>query len=302
MRVTSRVLLLIPALILSAGYSAAQTAGTSAVPKPQAAKPSVSPSAASKGATGAVGPAAPLPRVYAPTRLRDVTPKYPWRKNIGTTIFWIGEAPGENNPVPNHCSSWDTQWQINYGGYDDPNRENRTWDFRPKAFTPMLNPFYVALPFNDMTNPEIAKRIPWYKAKKAAGAKSVCQSVWLSIRFGNKTCYAQWEDCGPFTTSDSSYVFDGKPPVNRENSGAGLDVSPSVRDYLGITSGALCDWRFCTDEEIPDGPWKRYGKNNTLLSKEQRDTEAMRKQYAELVRRREEWLLKQAAAQVPLLK
>jgi hypothetical protein len=37
-----------------------------------------------------------------------------------TTIFWIGEQLSENNPVPNHASSWDRQWQLNFGGYDNP--------------------------------------------------------------------------------------------------------------------------------------------------------------------------------------
>ena len=178
---------LTPAHAQSSGKTKPASSSKPAASKPAAAKPAAKPAgstdtgAASKGAAGAIGPVAPLPRVYAPVRPRDVAPKYPWRKNITTTIFWIGETPTENNPTPNHASSWDTQWQLRYGGFDDPNRENRTWDFRPKAFVPGLNPFYVALPFNDMTNPEVAKRIPWYKERKAAGAKSVCQSVWIAI-------------------------------------------------------------------------------------------------------------------------
>ena len=31
---------------------------------------------------------------------------YPWRRGIITTIFWIGERPRGNNPVPNFRSSW----------------------------------------------------------------------------------------------------------------------------------------------------------------------------------------------------
>src|SRR6476620_1305897 len=27
--------------------------------------------------------------------------RYPWKSNIVTTIFWIGEQPSDNNPVPN---------------------------------------------------------------------------------------------------------------------------------------------------------------------------------------------------------
>jgi hypothetical protein len=280
------------------GQTTVKEKSKSASPAPASAPAAAKSTPAAKGAAGAIGPVAPLPRVYAPVRARDVAPKFPWRKNIATTIFWIGETPTQNNPTPNHASSWDTQWQLRYGGFDDPSRENRTWDFRPKAFTPGLNPFYVALPFNDLTNPEVAKRIPWYKEKKAAGAKSVCQSTWLAIRSGNKTCYAQWEDCGPFTTTDHDYVFGGKPPVNKSNGGAGLDVSPAVRDFLGISSGALCDWRFCTAAEVTDGPWKRYGLNNTFLKKQEQDVEALRKQYAELVRKREEWLKKQGASRV----
>ncbi|HWB05985.1 MAG TPA: hypothetical protein VG796_23385 [Verrucomicrobiales bacterium] len=299
MRVYSKASVLIAAL-LSCGISVsgAQTTkkdkpSASKATTTQASNPATAPGSTT-GAKGIVGAVAPLPRVYAPTRPREVAPKYPWRRNIPTTIFWIGESPSENNPTPNHASSWDVNWQLNYGGFDDPNKDNRTWDFRPKAFTPGLNPFYIALPFNDLTCPEVAKLIPWYKKRKAEGAKSVCQSMWVAVRFGNKTCFAQWEDCGPFTTEDHNYVFGGKPPATKGNGGAGLDISPAVRDFLGASSGALCDWRFCTEEEVTDGPWKRFGKNNTFLSKDQRENEALRKRYEELVRRREEWLKKQA--------
>src|ERR1041385_1899924 len=36
--------------------------------------------------------------------------KFPWRKEIVTTVFWIGEKPTANNPVPNRSSSWDGNW------------------------------------------------------------------------------------------------------------------------------------------------------------------------------------------------
>jgi hypothetical protein len=288
-------------LLLSAALCApAQNpaASKSAAAKGAPAK-NKTPAAPSKGAAGAIGPAAPLPRVYAPVKPRDAAPKYPWRQNITSTIFWIGEQPSQNNPTPNHSSSWEVNWQLKYGGYDDPNKENRTWDFRPKAFTPGLNPFYIALPFNDITNPEVAKRIPWYKTRKAAGARSVCRGVWVAIRAGNKTCFAQWEDCGPWTTNDAAYVFEGKPPVTKENNAAGIDISPAVRDFLGISSGAKVDWRFCADSEVPDGPWKRYGQNNTLLPDDVRNNDEIRQRYQELVRQREEWLKNHKSTAVP---
>src|SRR5256886_7956431 len=46
--------------------------------------------------------------------------RYPWKKNIVTTVFWIGERPSGNNPVPNRRSSWDKDWTRNYGGFVDP--------------------------------------------------------------------------------------------------------------------------------------------------------------------------------------
>lgn len=243
------------------------------------------------GAQGAVGPA-PLPRIYAPTRPREVTPKFPWKDKIPTTIFWIGEMPTEGNPVPNHKSSWDQNWQTNYGGFDDPNPGNRSWDFCPKSFVPKLNPFYVALPFNDVTNREIAKiKIPWHKVKWSGGSQdTVCENRWLAIRYGSKVCYAQWSDCGPFNTTDHDYVFGSARPKNLENEGAGLDVSPAVRDYLIISSGALCDWRFVEESEVPDGPWKRYGRNNAFVKNEAAELTKLRAEYQELVKKRDEWL------------
>src|SRR5262249_5676325 len=59
----------------------------------------------------------------------------PWKIGIATTIFWIGERPIANNPVPNDRSSWDPNWFSNYGGYDDPNSKSRK-DFIPMSFLP----------------------------------------------------------------------------------------------------------------------------------------------------------------------
>ena len=57
-------------------------------------------------AANAAHAAVPLPRVYAPTRRRTATARYPWKRNIVTTIFWIGEKPTAANPTPNDKSSW----------------------------------------------------------------------------------------------------------------------------------------------------------------------------------------------------
>lgn len=221
------------------------------------------------------------PRVRTPTARRApagvaranpfTVIRYPWRKHITATVFWIGERPTARNPTPNHASSWDTQWQLNYGGFDNPDKSARV-GYRPKAFTPGLNPFYVALPYNDCVNharhrPEASKVIPWWhrRADKRPG-KTSCKGRWLQIVHGGKTCYAQWEDCGPFTTDDYEYVFGNKPPKNTKNNAAGIDISPAVRDFLGIKSHAKVHWRFVDFSRVPRGPWSQYGKNNPFLN------------------------------------
>lgn len=214
----------------------------------------------------------PGPRVSTPTApTNPFQPiRYPWKKFITATVFWIGEQPTQNNPTPNHASSWDTQWQLNYGGYDNPDAAARV-QYRPKAFTPGLNPFYVALPYNDClsynkSRPEAGHVIPWWNRRpdKRPG-KSACKGRWIQIVYGTKICYAQWEDCGPFTTDDWEYVFGNKPPKNANNNGAGIDVSPAVRDYLGMPSAAKVHWRFIDFARIPRGPWSYYGKNNPFV-------------------------------------
>ena len=42
------------------------------------------------------------------------------------------------------------------------------------------------------------------------------------------------------------------------NHGAGVDVSPAVRDYLGLGSLGLVDWRFVEQGNLPIGPWSLY--------------------------------------------
>ncbi|MEZ5301696.1 MAG: hypothetical protein R3F11_13750 [Verrucomicrobiales bacterium] len=200
-----------------------------------------------------------LPRIYAPTLPRTAASKYPWRNGITATVFWVGEEASGRNKTPNHKSSWDTEWAKNFGGTDHPEPEKRAWDFRPKDFIPNLNPFYIALPYNDCIGhakhkPEAPRVIPWFKANFKAPGKSVCRDRWIAIRFGRRICFAQWQDCGPWVTDDWQYVFGTSAPRNNENNGAGIDVSPAVRDFLGMRSGDACDWRFVELSEVQAGP------------------------------------------------
>ena len=228
-------------------------------------------------------PQAGVPRVVVPAGSRPTAPTalvrppvpaasgalYPWRLHVTITLFWIGELPSEHNPVPNTKSSWDANWMANFGGYDDPEPANRianfsSGEFRPKAFVPKLNPFYVALPYNDVAGSgqhktEASRVIPWFERLHPAPGETVCKGRWLQIYNGSRSCYAQWEDCGPWLTDDWQYVFGNKPPQTAHNGSAGLDVSPAVRDYLSLESGKKVHWRFVEAAGVPYGPWKKFG-------------------------------------------
>ncbi|MEM7014815.1 MAG: hypothetical protein AAF585_25425 [Verrucomicrobiota bacterium] len=215
-----------------------------------------------------------LPRVFAPTQPREVYTKYPWKRDIVTTIFWVGEgARPELGDIGNVSSSWDTKWKENYGGNDPYDAEQRTADYRPKSFVPGLNPFYIALPYNDLAGwrtpkPEAKRVIPWHKERYVQHGVTLLRGQWIAVRYKSKICYGQWEDCGPWTTDDWQYVFgDKKQPRHHElnKNKIGLDVSPAIRDFLELRSHQKCDWRFVDLDEVPDGPWKKYGENNPFV-------------------------------------
>jgi hypothetical protein len=198
--------------------------------------------------------------------------KYPWKRGIVTTTFWVGEAAGQNNPVANVASSWDQNWASNYGGLDTPDRKQRA-NFLPVAFVPQQNPFYIALPYNDINSkghkPEAAAAIPWFEEAFTKPGRTVLKGRWLAVHHKGRVAYAQWEDCGPFRTDHAAYVFGEERPKPNLNKGAGLDVSPAVRDYLGMQDTDVTDWRFVDFEEVPTGPWATHGANNTFVQRKQ---------------------------------
>jgi hypothetical protein len=152
-------------------------------------------------------------------------------------------------------------WGRHYGGYDNPNERD---NFIPVRFILRLNPFYVALPYNDVehnhTKLEAPQVIPWFRNSFVRDGESVCKDRWIAIRHGNRICYAQWEDVGPFRIDHWQYVFGNDRPLPNRNHNAGLDVSPAVRDFLGMSGMDVCDWRFVELQEVPNGPWALYGK------------------------------------------
>jgi hypothetical protein len=185
--------------------------------------------------------------------------------NITTTYFWAGEqASADNGYIANTASAWDEQWAQHYGGQDAPAPRN---GYYPAAFTPKENPFYFALPYNDIANN--GKRKSSAQNCPLASQKTVyswCKNSWIAIRHNGKTVFAQWQDVGPFEEDDTAYVFGAALPKNKQGSKAGLDVSPAVKDYLELQDVDKTDWTFVSATQVSSGPWKTIITTSTGTS------------------------------------
>jgi hypothetical protein len=205
------------------------------------------------------------------------TVSYPLHTDITATMFWIGEPQGDGSSEDNAVSAWDDDWLEHYGGVDDPHTVRiAANDFFPVAFTPRENPFYADLPYDDFHDGGRPRGnrtsvVPWasdYEAELAAATRrgdpfSLLKNRWIRLVHAGRVCYAQWEDSGPYVYDDARYVFgaDDPRPANHLAHDAGIDVSPAVRDCLGFVGlnndENKVDWQFVSDEDVPDGPWKR---------------------------------------------
>lgn len=159
-------------------------------------------------------------------------PSYKWAT---TTVFWVGEvATTDNGFIANHASYFDPRWEEHYGGVDSPTCRSK---YFPCGFTPLENPFYIALPYG-VRGESLKNR-------------------WLEIVHDNNVCYGQWQDVGPFETDDKDYVFGTSSlPKNMIGTRAGLDVSPALRDCLHIRGIDHAKWRFIDVTDVPEGPWR----------------------------------------------
>jgi hypothetical protein len=190
---------------------------------------------------------------------------YPWKMDIYTTIFWIGEGGTTVSSTDNVESAWDQDWRSNNGGSDTPNdREG----YMPANHAARMNPFYVALPFNDLAFPDKARRwLPagWYRSPRDGKQVSACKDRWVEIKNAQgETCYAQWEDVGPLRYDHAEYVFGEERPDTLTR--AGLDVSPAVADYLNITGkNCVTRWRFVDDADVPPGYWLKYDEEALIF-------------------------------------
>jgi hypothetical protein len=178
--------------------------------------------------------------------------------SVISTIFWVGEsASRDNGGISNKASAWDGHWSDHFGGVDDPKRRN---GYFPADFGPKENPFYVALPYSDITDSGNRKATATscpMAARLKGQPYSWCKNSWLALRHNGKVVYAQWEDVGPFEKDDFNYVFGSSPPLNRDGESAGIDTSPAVAIYLGLGDVDRLDWGFVDASSVPSGPWSQ---------------------------------------------
>ena len=222
-----------------------------------AENPASSPPANASSLPGAAGPAGNFVLLNFSQEPRTA---YPWKKDIIASIFWIGEDAKDG-------SAWDRNWKQHNDGEDTP--ENREGYF-PAGHPSTLNPFYVALPFNDLAYPAKAEKwlpVGWQRPAVAGKPVSSCKDRWVEIKSAKgQTCYAQWEDVGPLRNDHAEYVFGTEQPVPGH---PGLCVSPAVDNYLNLSGEAkpsIVSWRFVSDKDVPPGYWLKYDEQALIFS------------------------------------
>jgi hypothetical protein len=261
--------------------------------------------------------AAPAPlAVAAAPAAKPATSKYPLHTNVVSTTFWVGEIFNANLADGSQvCSTYNGQWAFQhtginagttpasasgcpgsiYGGCDGVSSgsggsftcateaRNASNGYFPKSQpTPLENPFYLDLPYDDINDSVAFQQrcqvIPWAAANNAAtgvnhcadGNYSYMKNHWVQLTGPNgNVCYGQVEDAGPSSGSayhDANYVFGAADarPANADFSadgtqGAGADVSPALNGCLGFAelngSGDHVSWAFVDRANVPAGPW-----------------------------------------------
>jgi hypothetical protein len=194
---------------------------------------------------------------------------YPWKTGIITTEFWIGEGGSNISSTDNVASAWDENWRSTNRGSDNPDDRN---GFASADHASTVNPFYIALPFNDLAFPDKASEwVPrgWHRRSEDGKQVSACKDRWVWIKNANgRSCFAQWEDVGPLRYDHAEYVFGDERPTGMGDDHAGLDVSPAVWEYLGLNENkrAITSWRFVDDEDVPPGAWLKYDEQAVIYT------------------------------------
>ncbi|MET0449560.1 MAG: hypothetical protein ABW004_14190 [Aeromicrobium sp.] len=207
--------------------------------------------------------------------------EHAWHTDIVVTTFWVGEIfDPDADDGSQVISTYDSDWLGSYGGCDgvvvdgrcETEPRSAADDWFPTAMTPLQNPFYLDLPFDDV-NDDIAFAVrglvvPWAREEPYSSwvddrSRSLMKDRWVQVRHGDRECFGQIEDAGPGEYHDIAYVFgtNDERPANERYNGAGMDVSPAMNGCLGLTEldgeDDRVDWRFVDADDVPPGPWKK---------------------------------------------
>ncbi len=171
-----------------------------------------------------------------------------WHYHVTAKLFWVGQKGS--------ASSWDKNWQTHFGGVDHPARRS---GYICQNFIPQQSPFYIALPYNDLSPQgthtfSATREIPWFWSSYKQADQSVCEGRWLMIHRKGKICYAQWRDTYGESGNDANYVFGRGQSLNP----VAIHISPAIRDYLATDDSSRLDWKFIENRDVPDGPWKTW--------------------------------------------
>lgn len=200
-----------------------------------------------------------------PTSALMVESDYSWRTEITATCFWGGELPSEENQyISNEPFAWTGNQVKAFGGVDTPDNRDPLNPYHPAGFTPLENPFYVALPAAEYDENGLIfmarESSHWWKESVPEG-QSLFKNRWVEVRQGEISCYGQWEDVGPGNDRQYDYVFGNARTENEFGLQAGIDLSPAMAICLGADSehtsswSGTVSWRFVDQENVPDGPW-----------------------------------------------
>jgi len=167
-----------------------------------------------------------------------------------TTVFWLENRPEliircRTIEVPGTAN-----WTGNYGGLDNPDSSTRPQRYSGGVYPPpeslLLCACRTTMSMHGQFKPEAPLVIPWFKQAYTGPGQSVCKDRWVAIRKENRTCYAQWEDCGPFRTDHFQYVFQNERPKPNLNDGGWVGC---FLPQSAITSDSnatdTTDWQFC---------------------------------------------------------
>jgi hypothetical protein len=195
---------------------------------------------------------------------------YPVHRQVLAMQFRLGAIVSQRDGYDGQSvsSAWDARWAQHYGGCDGlgpvgvacsaDTAARRGPDWFPTVTVPRENPYYVALPFDDLVPNGTTgrERMAWSQDPGFAGRQgdrtvSFLKNRWVSVSGPAGTCFAQVEDTGP-GAPDPAYVFDAEAPKDYY----GMHLSPALFRCLGFDGTALdgrVDWAFV---DAPDqGPW-----------------------------------------------